>query len=128
MVLSDKIFSPKNFINAIIGKVHRFTEADNDDMITAIHNVLKHYNKEDDCTETLWDYPLSEIDEIVEGNKAVVLVDVSHFENDKYVNEYRWFEVPDTIANPDEFEYYSEYEKLIQDEIQAMDQLDQVYG
>ena len=129
MVLSDKIFTPQKFINAIIGVgLYRFTMADCDDIITAIHNVLRQYDLEDDDTQTLWDYPLNEIDEIVENNCVVVLVDVGHYENGKYINEYRWFEVPQTIAHPDEFEYYNEYEKLVKMEIEDLDKLVHIHG
>ena len=103
--ISDKIFSPQQFIDAVIGPIYKFTEADNDDKITAIHNVLRHFDKEDDHLNTIWDYPLSEIDEIVTQDVIVVLVDVSHYEDDKYITEYRWFQVPSVVAQPDKFEF-----------------------
>jgi hypothetical protein len=44
----------------------------------------------------LFDYPLSEIDHIVENKINVVLVDVSGFDkNGIWQHEYRWFEVPE---------------------------------
>jgi hypothetical protein len=44
----------------------------------------------------LWDYPLDEIDHIVENELNVVLVDTSYVDDDtcELVNEYRWFEIP----------------------------------
>jgi hypothetical protein len=53
-------------------------------------------------TDDLWDYPLTEIDHIVENNLNVVLVDCSHYEGDIYVNEYRWFEVPEDFKDEEE--------------------------
>ena len=104
-VLSNKIFTAQEFINAILGDgIYKLTEADNDDLINAIHNILRYYDKEDDDCNTIWDYPLNEIDEIVAQETRVVLVDVSHFENGEYIKDYRWFEVPDIVAQPDEFE------------------------
>jgi hypothetical protein len=49
----------------------------------------------------LWDYPLTEIDHIVENNLNVVLVDCSYYEGDNYINEYRWFEVPEDFEEED---------------------------
>jgi hypothetical protein len=45
----------------------------------------------------LWNYPLNEIDHIVENKIDVVLVDCSHFEDDYWITELRWFEVPKGI-------------------------------
>lgn len=108
MVLSNKIFSPQNFIEICTGVVYTFTDEEKKDIIKTIHNILRKHKLEDDHLETLWDYPLSEIDVIEDSGSIVVLVDVSHYEDDKYINEYRWFEVPDTVAKPDEFEYYDD--------------------
>lgn len=49
--------------------------------------------------DDLWDYPLSEIDEIVKNKHEVVLVDCSYVgenENGEYetIQEFRWFEIP----------------------------------
>lgn len=105
MVLSNKIFRAQEYINAILGDgIYRLKESDNDDVVTAIHNILRYYDKEDDSCNTIWDFPLCEIDEIVEQEDRVVLVDVSHYEDGKYIKEYRWFEVPDVVAKPEEFE------------------------
>lgn len=58
--------------------------------IETIQSILQDHGLE------LWDYPLSEIDHIVENNLNVVLVDCM-VSNDKYEFEhhYRWFEVPE---------------------------------
>ena len=50
--------------------------------------------------DNLWDYPLDEIDHIVENNLSVVLVDTTYIANNDdgdviQVPEYRWFQVPE---------------------------------
>jgi hypothetical protein len=44
----------------------------------------------------LWDYPLSEIDHIVENKLNVVLVDCTYIDDNtfEHVAEYRWVEIP----------------------------------
>ena len=87
MVKSNNIYAPQNYVGAITGN---YCIPNYDGSIECIHKHLERYGFED-----LWDYPLNEIDHIVENNLDVVLVDCSHYENGAYVNEYRWFEVPE---------------------------------
>lgn len=49
-------------------------------------------------TFNLWDYPLDEIDHIVENELNVVLVNTTYIDpgTNEIIPEYRWFEVPDT--------------------------------
>lgn len=92
MVKSKQIYSPQNFVGAITGKyyIHH-----NGDAVKEIHDLLR-LNKVETTEEPLWDYPLDEIDHIVENGIDVVLVDVSSFnEKDEWISEYRWFEVPE---------------------------------
>ena len=50
----------------------------------------------DERGEDLWDYPLSEIDHIVQNELRVVLVDTTYVnDNGELIPEYRWFEVPE---------------------------------
>ena len=56
MVKSDVIYSPQNFVEEVTGKCYIFQ---NQDTVFEIQELLK-FNGYDD----LWDYPLSEIDEI----------------------------------------------------------------
>ena len=111
IVLSEKIFSPQNFLYATTGKIYPLTGINNSStpecpnpIIDEIHKILRENEMEDDHLETLWDWCLSEIDEIVEGQHQVVLVDVSHFKNGNWTSEYRWFQVPDCVKHPEEFE------------------------
>lgn len=86
MVKSDQIYSPENYVCGITGKYYFFKH--NMHPIDEIHHLL-------DSDYELWDYPLTEIDHIVENNLNVVIVDCSHYEGDAWIAEYRWFEVTD---------------------------------
>ena len=94
MVKASCIYSPQNFVEAITGNCYIF----NDDMTIALQiSLLLKQNGFDE----LWDYPLAEIDHIVENKLNVVLVDVSGFNEDGvWTPEYRWFQVPDDF-DPD---------------------------
>lgn len=92
MVKSKGIYSPQNFVGAVTGRyyIHK-----HDDTVKEIHDLLK-LNEIETEEEPLWDYPLDEIEHIVENGINVVLVDVSGFNaNDEWITEYRWFEVPE---------------------------------
>ena len=90
MVKSERIYSPQNYLMAITGKCY-IHSGEND--VEFIQEILV----ENGYTDTLWDYPLSEIDHIVENNLNVVLVDcmVVNEETDQFEHQYRWFEVPE---------------------------------
>ena len=99
MVKSKKIYSPQSFVGAITGKyyIHK-----HDDTVKEIHDLLR-LNGYETSSNPLWDYPLDEIDHIVENGIPVVLVDVSGFnEDEEWIQEYRWFEVPEDFEDTDE--------------------------
>ena len=98
-VKSNGIYSPQSYVAAVTGTCYFFKHKTHP--AEEIQYLLK--NDEWDYYE-LWDYPLTEIDHIVENNLNVVLVDCSHYEGDVYVNEYRWFEVPEGFSEDDEEE------------------------
>ena len=99
-VKSNEIYSPVNYVNAVTGTYYIFKNKMHP--AEEIQYLLK--NDKWDYYE-LCDYPLTEINHIVENNLNVVLVDCSHFEDDVYVTEYRWFEVPEDFKeNEDEDE------------------------
>lgn len=86
MVKSEKIFSPQEYLELVTGECYVVT---GDDDIKFIDKIL---TKNARC---LWNYPLSEIDHIVDSHLNVVLVDCMVF-NDmtlEYEHVYRWFEV-----------------------------------
>lgn len=89
MVKSEQIYSPQSYVGALTGLY--FIVSGYDD-IEWIHTILAGGRYKD-----LWDYPLSEIDHIVENKLDVVLVDcmVNNPETDELEHVYRWFEVPE---------------------------------
>ena len=98
MVKSEKIYSPQSYVCAVTGNYYFFNHKTHP--AEEIHILLKmnqtHHNNYE-----LWDYPLTEIEHIVENELDVVIVDCSHYEGDMYVNEYRWFEVPENFKEED---------------------------
>ena len=95
MVKSEQIYSPQNYLEAVTGSCYIIKGAND---IETIEVILEDYDLE------LWNYPLSEIDHIVENNLNVVLVDcmVWHKDGNEYAHEYRWFEVPEDFEEEEE--------------------------
>lgn len=93
-VLSNNIYSPQSYIEAVTGNYYIFR---NDTTVYKEIQILLGLNG----FERLWDYPLTEIEYIVENKINVVLVDVSDYdvESSNWVKEYRWFEVPEKFDN-----------------------------
>ena len=92
MVKSEKIYSPQNYLEIVTGKCYMH-EGEND--VEFIERIL-----EKEC-DSMWSYPLSEIDHIVEEELNVVLVDcmVVNAETDNFEHIYRWFEVPEDFKD-----------------------------
>ena len=88
MVKSEQIYSPQTFVEAVTG-LYYVSRGDDDIGFIEDRLELNGFN--------LWNYPLSEIDHIVENNLNVVLVDcmVWSEETEEFEHEYRWFEVPE---------------------------------
>ena len=88
MVKSNRIYSPQQYLEAVTGKCYIVRD---DDDISTITRILSHTGW------NLWNYPLSEIDHIVENNIDVVLVDCMHWNEKRHEFDHilRWFEVPD---------------------------------
>ena len=98
MVKSEKIYSPQNYLEGITGQCY-IIDGDND--IEFIQGIFDEWGYE------LWNYPMKEIDHIVENNLDVVLVDcmVYNEETEEFEHIYRWFEVtPDFEQEYDEEE------------------------
>lgn len=92
MVKSEKIYSPQNYLEIVTGKCY-IISGEND--VEFIEKILeKEY-------DSVWSYPLSEIDHIVENDLNVVLVDcmVVNSETDNFEHVYRWFEVPEAFKD-----------------------------
>lgn len=92
-VLSKDIYSPQSFIEAVTGNYYIFR---NDTTILDEIDTLLCLN----YLENLWNYPLTEIEHIVENKINVVLVDVSDYDakTGNWIKEYRWFEVPEDFC------------------------------
>jgi hypothetical protein len=85
MVKSEKIYSIQSFCDEFLGFCP-ITYGDKGEL----RDLL-----DDNGYDNLWDYPLSEIDHIVENNLDVVLVDCTYIDDDiKQVPDYRWVEIP----------------------------------
>lgn len=85
VVCSEKVLSPVEYLK-IIFPDENFPITTVNMMMSSndVRNLLDNKGRQD-----LWDYPLDEIDEIVENKCFVALV---HFD-DGNEEEYRWFEV-----------------------------------
>lgn len=94
MVKSEQIYSPENYVCAVTGTYyffyHKIHPADE------IQNLLRMNDYD------LWDYPLVEIDHIVENGLDVILVDCSHYDGGNFIREYRWFEVPEDFKEEEQ--------------------------
>lgn len=92
MVKSEKLYTPQTYLELVTGE-YFIVKGDND--IDAIENILKDFKLDDN----LWNYPLSEIDHIVENDLDVVLVECMVYNNNtkEYEHIYRWFEIPEEI-------------------------------
>ena len=96
MVKSERLYSPQEYLDAVLGECYLFDSYVDDD-IKELEEILK---KED---KALWNYPLTEIDHIVENGLDVVLVDcmVWSTTDREYKHTMRWFEVPSDFVEED---------------------------
>ena len=84
MVKSDKILSTKEYVEKYMGFTPELKETEDE-----LRNILDANGYLE-----IWDYPLSEIDHILEDDIDVVLVSTGYKDEDgNYIDEYRWFEV-----------------------------------
>lgn len=92
MVLSNEIYSPQNFMEALTGKCYTFNIEKS--VLEQVYHLLfvNGFINLKDC-------PLTDTNYIIENNLNVVLVDVSDFDEatNKWVQEYRWFEIPESF-------------------------------
>ena len=87
LIRSEQIFSPQSYCEIIFGECFIFNG--NKDELRIFLDKNGHSN--------LWDYPLNEIDNVIENEIPVVLVDTTYTDDEtgKMIHEYRWFQVPD---------------------------------
>lgn len=88
-VLSKEIYSPQNFLETLTGNCYFFNIEKS--ILAQVYHLLFVNG-----FINLGNYSLTEIDHIVENDFDVVLVDVSDFddEKNKWIKEFRWFEIP----------------------------------
>jgi len=84
-VVSQKIYTTKKYCKEYLGFVPDIKGTEDE-----LRNIL-----DEEGYDEVWDFPLDEIDEIVENDHDVVLVDTSYTSSKgKKVTEHRWFEIP----------------------------------
>ena len=88
MVKSETIYSPQQYLLEITDTCYIIQGTDDIEFIEEVLNMHGF---------TLWNYPLSEIEHIVENNLNVVLVEcmVENSQTNELEHQYRWFEVPE---------------------------------
>ncbi len=91
MVVSNDLYSPQNYLELVTQHTY-IVSGDND-----VEFIEKLLEEEDYC---LWSHALTEIEYIVTEDLDVVLVDcmVYNDETEEYEHVYRWFEVPEEVA------------------------------
>ena len=91
MVVTNKLYSPQEFVEVLTGKYYIFNGTNDIDDI----HIFLYENGIETAEQQLWDYPLNEIDHIVENDLPVVLVSVLVEDDDgELKQELRWFEIP----------------------------------
>lgn len=97
MVKSESVYSPQAYLEAVTGKCYIIHGDTIYDLLDEIQAILS-----ENGYKLLWDYPLTEIDEIVANDINVVLVELTgDDENGKWRTVYRWFEVPEQFPTED---------------------------
>lgn len=84
----NKVYTPQKYLEKVTGNCYIVR---GDDDAAEINRITRN------CGFDLWDYPLSELEHIIENELNVVPVECLYWdEADKeYHKEYRWFELPD---------------------------------
>lgn len=87
MVVSQKMYTPLEYLKLVTGKNHILSGRDD---VKSIRKILK-----DEGCGVLWCYPLDDIECIVHHSADVVLVDclVWNHKTEQMEHKYCWFEV-----------------------------------
>lgn len=90
VIKSNKMYNFQSYLSILTGMCY-FRKGTND--LEMIHDVLESEGLSGDY----WDYPLDEIEHIIENEIPVVLVECLSwdYEKDCQVSELRWFQVPE---------------------------------
>ena len=89
IIKSKTIYSLQNFFESYFGFCPITTGDENE-----LRNLL-----DSNGYDNLWDYPMDEIEHIVENDIPVVLVDTSYInKKGEICSEHRWVELPDAFS------------------------------
>ena len=91
-IWSNELYTAETYLELITNNSYIKPQEVEDDVLW-IHDILENVEKYD--PGALWDYPLDEIDHIIENDLQVVLVDclVLNKQTGEYEHELNWFEV-----------------------------------
>lgn len=89
-ICSCRALSPQEYVEKVTGKCFVVSADTIGALIDEIQNRLASEGYDD-----LWDYPLEEIDEVIENDLSVVLVELVGKDVDgSWATILRWFEMP----------------------------------
>ena len=88
MYIHDKIISAETYIEFITGKHYNLKRPDQFEEIAEIMKETGNYD--------LWDFPINEIEEILENDTPAVIVDIygTTIDDNTMHHVQRWFELP----------------------------------
>lgn len=97
-IRSDKMYNFQSYLELVTGKVYTRDGRLND------YDIIEQALKEEGLQDELWDYPLTEINHIIESEYDVVLVEVHVWnkDTDSFETDYRFYQVP-TDMEDEEF-------------------------
>lgn len=95
VVKSKEIYNFQSYLEIITGMCYFRQGTKND--IEMIHDILETEGLSDEY----WDYPLNEIEHIVENEIPVILVELYSwdYEHECSIKELRWFQVPEDFVD-----------------------------
>lgn len=86
MIKSNKVYNPREYLKHI-----GIAIKDDEPMGTIPINFI--YKNLQENKKPYWDYPLDFYNNIQNQDPDIVLVDCSYYDGERFVQEYRWFEV-----------------------------------
>lgn len=97
-IRSDKMYNFQSYLELVTGKVYTRGGRLND------YDIIEQALKEEGLQDELWNYPLTEINHIIESEYDVVLVEINVWnkDTDNLETDYRFYQVP-TDMEDEEF-------------------------
>lgn len=89
MIKSNKVFNARDYLRYIGIETNSVEHPMGDIPLNFVKRLLMENNK------SFWDYPLDFYNNLQNQEPDIVLVDCSYFDGktQKFIQEYRWFEV-----------------------------------